>query len=382
MGRRRGCWLLLAMLLGGPLRAAWQDDYAAAQRLYQPGAAAADLDAVVALSERALLQQPPARRVPEVQYLLGRAAYDRGLAAQALAALRAAVAARPEVPEYRLWLGYASWLDGRPTLAIRLFQALLAESAAPPEVRKSALTWLGSLHEPPELRALEPGELLTLPGARLRHHRGEAAAATVRQALEAARATLLERLGISLDEPVEVVLFRDLAEYQEYHRQRQIERPEWSTACTVNGRIFTYPAAGEHDALVATLTHEYTHVALRAYADDRVVPTWVDEGVAVLLSNQFGGTRPALRQAPQLLSLRALLVPTFSAYETGVARLAYLQSRAMVEDLLRQHGAVKLRAWLRALGQGQEAGEAFEAVYGLAMGAWYDTWFREGLDAN
>ena len=370
--------MALAGVVSPAAESGWYDDYAAAQHLYQPGSAAqrskADLDVVVTLCRSALAKQPPERRLGEIQFLLGQACYDDKLSLDAVRALRAATAAEPKVGVYRLWLGYAYALDDRPTLAVRAFQAVAADPAADAASRQSAGQWLTTLHEPLGDDRLLPSARLVVPGVVLRYWPREAAAAQVRQALTTARQLLFERVGIDPEDPVEVVLFRDAAEYQQFHQQRQTPRPEWSTACTMNGRIYCYATSGNVDALAVTLTHEYTHVALRAYAEDRTLPCWLDEGLAVLFSGEFPAYREELAAAPRWLSLKALLVPSFGVYERADARLAYIQSKAMAETLLKVQGPIRLRAYLRALGQGVPDDVAFEQTLQLTLQAFYDNW--------
>ncbi len=387
MNRSNRSWLVLVVSVlatAGTLAAAapWADSYETARRVYQNANDATDLEMVVALCEQALQRGCPPRRQGEVQFLRGRAAYDAKQSLVAVTALRSAVEAEPKLAEYRLWLGYAYFLDGRPTHAARLFKALRQSPDTDEAVRKSSTEWLEALHEPVPVTATEPAATMSVPGGLVRYHLGEPFVVAIREALAAARQQLSERLQVEVTEPVEVVLLADADEYRRYLSARKLPRPEWSTACTVNGRIFTYPAAGARDGFKATLAHEYTHVALRAYADDRALPCWLDEGLAVLLSGQFPSYRDELRATRGLLSLEALLVDSFGAYERQMARLAYLQSKAMAEDLLLVHGPMKLRAYLRALGLGQTIEAAFEATYQVTMRDFYQWWFTERVDGR
>ncbi|MBI2297568.1 MAG: tetratricopeptide repeat protein, partial [Armatimonadetes bacterium] len=381
MMARRCWWLGWMVVLVGPAVAAdpsaWAADYQRAKQVYDTARDQADLEIARALVDRSLKSQPPERRLAEVQFLRGCVAYDLGDAATAVAALRAAVEGHPESPQYLLWLGYAYDLDGRTTLAVRAFRRVYADQHAAPEEVGSARQWLETLHESPDLEQLEPSLSLVIPGAVISYHPGEPFVAGVREALSAARRKLLDLAGIEAKEPVEVVLFRDEAEYRGYHERRQLPRPEWSTACTVNGRIFTYPAAGEQDQLLSTVTHEYTHVALRSYADDRVPPCWLDEGLAVLISGQFPNYRRDLQLSPQLLTAEQLDEPTFSVYDRPTAYVAYAQSKSLTEYLLRAFDALKLRAYLRALGRGVASGEAFESTFGLTFATFHQAWLEE-----
>ncbi len=375
--------LLLSVATSG-LQAdeSWRSDLAEAQRIYHSAKSTDEFQLVVGLCERALSKGVPNDRLDELQFTLGCAAYDLGDGRRAVLALRAAVALAPDDPHYRLWLGYAYQLDQRPTLAVREFNRVYATPEVDPTIRDSALEWLEELHESPAMAAREPQEVLTLPGAIVKHHRGEPFVAVLRDALEQARLALLETVGVTVAEPVEVLLFGEREEYRAYHRDKLVPRPEWSTACAAHGRIFCYVPGSDHRTeLLSTILHEYTHLALRAYADDRALPCWLDEGVAVLLSGQFPAYRQELARAGGLLSLADVMVPSFAGYEDHrIARLAYAQSKSMTETLLRYQGALRFRAYLRAIGQGLDPEAAFESSFGRSMQVFYEQWYAEGLD--
>ena len=142
--------------------------------------------------------------------------------------------------------------------------------------------------------------------------------------------------------------------------------------------LFRSDGAGR-DALTSTLTHEYTHVALRAAAGDRPLPCWLDEGLAVMVSAQFPDYRRVVATAPALLDLDALSVPSFSTYGRDDAYLAYAQSRAMAEALL-THGTARLGLFLQALGAGQDGPNAFGTAYGLPLPTWFAGWLAEAVD--
>lgn len=381
VGRR---WTLAILILaaGAGAESDWFADYHRARQIYDRNEDPQSLHLALALTERALDKRPPERRVGEVQFLRGCLAYDLREPSTAVAALRAATQADPESTRFRLWLAYAYELDGRTTLAVRCLRWVYEHPNATAEERQSARDWLNSLHEPPELAEREPAYTLIVPGALVRFHKGEPFAASVRAALVAARQRLINDLGIEVADPVEVVLFANESEYRAYHEYRNLPRPEWSTACAVNGRIFTYPAAGEEDGLLATVTHEYTHIALRAYADDRPLPCWLDEGLAVLVSGQFPTYREDIKRSRELLSLDALMVQSFSVYDRHYAYLAYAQSKAMSEDLLRLYGAGRLRAFLRGLARGQDTATAFEQAFGTSLPAYHRWWVRERPDGS
>lgn len=372
------------LLFGGgvALRAAersWLDDLREARRICATARAPEEFQGAAALLERALAKDPPAARQPELLYWLGRARFDGKDSPGAVEALRRAAAAAPAEASYRLWLGYAYNQDGRTTLAVRTLRSVAADPAAAPDEQQSARDWLKTLHEPADLEALAPEATLVVPGGLIRYHAGDPFAAVAREALAAARVKLDETLGIKLDEPaVEIFLFRDAAEYLAYHTRRGQPRQPWSTACAAHGRIFTYGTpTTDRAALTSTLTHEYTHVALRALADDRTLPCWLDEGLAMLLSGQFSDADTILANTRPWLALAALQVPGFGGYPEDWARLAYAQSRAMAAYLLKSAGAVPVRAYVRALGRQTDADAAFQASFGVSTADFYVRWTAE-----
>lgn len=369
--------VLLAALAAAQGAAGWFGSFERGRRIYDQATRAEDLQTALALFEDALKQNPPPRRLGEVQFLRGCTAYELQDAPTAVQALTAAVGADPSSVAYRLWLGYAFELDERTTLAVRILRRVWSDANADEEQRAAAREALTRLNEPPELQQAIPEYSLVVPGAVIHHHLGEPFASVVRECLLAARQKLLDHLGIEVTDPVEVVLFNDSPEYHAYHAERQLPRPEWSTACTVYGTIYTYVADADPDRLLVTLTHEYTHVALRSYALDRPIPCWLDEGLAVSISDELKSYRQDLAKAPELLSLKALMVDSFSVYGRRYAHLAYVQSRAMAEDLLQLYGPARLRAYLRLLGQGGNARNSFEQAFGVTMAGYHQWWLTE-----
>jgi len=232
--------------------------------------------------------------------------------------------------------------------------------------------------ENPDLEALEPPEKLVTDRFIIKHYPREPVLGIVIRTLEEAARTIRDRLGLIIGEPTEVLIFRSAAEYQYYHQQRQLPRPEWSVACVANGRIFTYSTSTP--TLFQTLQHEYTHVALRIATNDRRLPCWLDEGLASLVAQQFPAHRLDLERAYRrqaLLPIDCLTVPSFSVYQGDRAYLAYLQSVSMVEVLLDRFGPTRLQDLLRLIGAGYTADEAFEAVLGMTQRGYLLAWQRE-----
>ncbi len=138
---------------------------------------------------------------------------------------------------------------------------------------------------------------------------------------------------------------------------------------------FRFSAAGFYDgaihvrgdvkvdrSLVRTLYHEYFHAALDAVSASERVPAWLNEGLAEWFENLAIGKRrlstgehaylSRAHRLDQWVPLSVLSYPTFAGLDEDSATLAYLQSYAMVEHLVRVHGEYRLRSFMRQLVRG------------------------------
>lgn len=381
---RAGGWLAATVLvLACSLAAgqtAWTDDVLAARRLlFADGRTEQMVRDAAGLLERSLNQTIPEIRRGEVCYLLGRARCELKDALGAVTVLRQAVAAEPKTSLYRLWLATAYQMDGRTTLALQQYRAVEADPTAEKPERQSARESLIALHEAAEAEPLVPAQTMAVPGAVIHYAAGDPTAADVREALASARRRLERIVGLAADGVVDILVFPTREAYLAFHDRRGTPRPEWSTACAAGGRISLYGDGSGRDALTSTLTHEYTHIALRAAAGDRPLPCWLDEGLAVLVSAQFPDYRAVVATAPALLDLDALSVASFSVYGRVDAYLAYAQSRSMAEALLTA-GRARLGTFLQALGAGQDGPNAFATAYGQPLPLWFAAWLAERAD--
>ena len=105
--------------------------------------------------------------------------------------------------------------------------------------------------------------------------------------------------------------------------------------------------------LVAVLWHEYVHAALHSVARG-LAPAWLNEGLAEFFEARALGKRDlsareaaGLRQASRSgawIPLAALSTPSFSHMGADAASLAYLESYATIDHLVRRHGMRDMKA--------------------------------------
>ena len=154
--------------------------------------------------------------------------------------------------------------------------------------------------------------------------------------------------------------------------------------------LFRFRAAGFFDGaihvrgrvaidqrLVRTLHHEYVHAAFAAAGGSRL-PGWVNEGVAEWFENRAVGKRHLSRGELRFLAdakRRQALLPLerlgqgFSGLEAGQAAVAYLQSYATIDHLVRRAGERGLKRFMEQLLRTQSVARALKRTYRLDLAA-------------
>ena len=154
------------------------------------------------------------------------------------------------------------------------------------------------------------------------------------------------------------------------------------------GGLTRFPAAGFYQgvirvrgdtqltvALSRVLHHELVHAALDAAAPTLHLPGWVNEGTAEWFEARTSGQRglsagerdalSGLAHQGQLYSLAALAEPSFAGFGAQAARVAYLQSYALIDYLARREGERKVGHFLEELIQSRNLDRALHRVYRL-----------------
>lgn len=153
--------------------------------------------------------------------------------------------------------------------------------------------------------------------------------------------------------------------------------------------LFRFRAAGFFDGaihvrgnvtidqrLVRTLHHEYVHAALAAESPGFRLPGWVNEGVAEWFENLAVGKRHLSQGERRFLSdakRRQALLPLarlgqgFSGLEAGEAAVAYLQSYATIQYLVRRRGERGLERFTEQLLRTRSLVRALDRAYRLDL---------------
>jgi hypothetical protein len=125
--------------------------------------------------------------------------------------------------------------------------------------------------------------------------------------------------------------------------------------------------------LSRVLHHELVHAAFHGASPSLVYPGWVNEGTAEWFEARALGKRSlslgewaVLGEAVEnggLLPIEALNVRSFGRMEPETARLAYVQSYALIDHLARHYGERTLPRFYDALIRSRNLDRALERVY-------------------
>jgi len=128
--------------------------------------------------------------------------------------------------------------------------------------------------------------------------------------------------------------------------------------------------------LERVLAHEFTHALVKSLAP-RGVPTWVDEGLAVVF--EMGDLKWAerlARRAPSLVPLPRLH-DGFLSLPADQVPLAYAESALAVRMLIERGEALALASLLQDLAQGQDFAAAFERHFYLSYSDFQVAWGQQ-----
>ena len=304
---------------------------------------------------RQALHTAPESVVTRVE--LGELYLERGNLSAAQIQLELAKRSAPEDPTIRELLGDTYYRRGRTALAIRQWQKTLelAPGAGILDKLKQALRENERDIDFDELRC--PHFLIRYDGA-INKSLGQ----EVAMALESEYEELTQELHFTPQSPVKLTLYTN-REFSEV-----THAPSWVSA--LNDGEIMIPVEGLNQLTPQVrqlLRHELTHTFINARTGNNC-PTWFHEGYAQLRANQVpDGMYEALKEAKGaggLLPLWSLEGPLLS-YSTEQARLAYYQSLAATQYLVKRKGKNSLIRIMDLLARRYTMNEALNKVIGL-----------------
>ncbi len=205
---------------------------------------------------------------------------------------------------------------------------------------------------------------------------------TMFQTGQAAIARLERAFGVSFEQPVRVVVYANDADFRSAFPPQQ----SWigGQAFPDLGITVQIIAPGDRGWMEQVIPHEVAHLAFARATESAlaVPPAWLDEGLAMYSEpGEFGeAQRERLRGAARSGTLPPLsrLQGNFGADHSTVS-LAYLESWALVDFLLRDCGQEGFRQLIEGLNAGLSTDEALQAACGYDQEQFYARWLAEEL---
>jgi hypothetical protein len=239
----------------------------------------------------------------------------------------------------------------------------------------------------PELRVIYADDRFdwkTVAGDLVRVHWYQGSSAFAAKALklgeDEVRATS-ELLGVTETEPVDFFVYANQDDFYGALGPGAHENVAGTAYASIRTLVGLIPPGQIDDPLVAVrIPHEFVHLVFDTASSNPYhrPPRWLNEGLAVYQSEGYGssdrGDVKAAASSGTLIPLDGLT----GQFPNGQAFfLAYSESVAAVDFMIRTYGSDALVSLIRSYADGRTDDEAFTAALGLDMTAFGDAWFKD-----
>jgi hypothetical protein len=189
-------------------------------------------------------------------------------------------------------------------------------------------------------------------------------------------ADLAKSTGLQLDSPADLYIYASTQDMQD----AVLFEPGWTggLAFPDYNIVIIGISPDQIDWGKRTEAHELTHVLVGhlTFSCLGVVPTWLNEGLAVYGE---GGPDKSSQQQFQIALADDKLLPVRSlsggfSEDPAKADLSYSESYSLVNFLVTQYGQDKMLAMLRNLRDGATVDEALQSNYGFNIEGFEDVW--------
>ena len=210
--------------------------------------------------------------------------------------------------------------------------------------------------------------------------RGETAKALI-AAGEQAIERLQDDIGVPLEHKISVYVYNSERDMSRAVAPRSEAYDERVTTLGIAVGDRTLLLLGPHRDAEATIAHELSHVVVGIATDNPYtdLPRWLDEGLAMYAEGELpANNERALQRAIRddaLFSIRSM-----SSYpgQSSLVDPYYGQVYSVVEFMLDEFGAAKMRELLAVFADGSRQEDALAQVYGLSLEELDNLW-RESL---
>ena len=224
----------------------------------------------------------------------------------------------------------------------------------------------------------------TVSGDLVRVHWYDGSAAFAAKALklgeDEVRATS-KLLGVTETEPVDFFVYANQDDFYGTLGPGAHENVAGTAYAYIRTLLGLIPPNQIDDPLVAVrIPHEFVHLVFDTASSNPYhgPPRWLNEGLAVYQSESYGSQD---RRQVEAAAKSGTLIPLdglTGQFPNGQDFfLAYAESVAAVDYMVRTHGSDALVTLIRSYAEGRTDDEAFSAALGLDMTAFGEAWFKE-----
>ena len=189
-----------------------------------------------------------------------------------------------------------------------------------------------------------------------------------------------ELLGVTETQPIDFFVYADNDKFYDALGPGAHENVAGSAYANIRTLIGLIPPDQIDDPEVAVrIPHEFVHMVFDTASKNpyHSPPRWLNEGLAVYQSEGYGASdRAAVEDAAKSGSLIPLDGLTGQFPNGNDFFLAYSESVAAVDYMIRTHGSDALVSLVRSYANGRTNDEAFTAALGLDMTAFSTAWFQ------
>ncbi len=187
-------------------------------------------------------------------------------------------------------------------------------------------------------------------------------------------------LGVTETQPVDFFVYADVNKFYDALGPGAHENVAGSAYASIRTLLGLIPPDQIDDPLVAVrIPHEFVHLVFDTASKNpyHSPPRWLNEGLAVYQSEGYGSSdRAQVEDAARSGTLIPLDGLTGQFPNGQDFFLAYSESVAAVDYMIRTHGSEALVSLVRSYAGGRTDDEAFSAALGLDMTAFSQAWFK------
>ena len=187
-------------------------------------------------------------------------------------------------------------------------------------------------------------------------------------------------LGVTETEPVDFFVYADVDKFYDALGPGAHENVAGSAYANIRTLLGLIPPDQIDDPLVAVrIPHEFVHLVFDTASKNpyHSPPRWLNEGLAVYQSEGYGSSdRGQVTDAAASGNLIPLDGLTGEFPNGNDFYLAYAESVAAVDYMIRTYGSDALVSLVKSYAGGRTDDEAFTAALGLDMTAFSTAWFK------